>query len=165
MVGQKFVYAHVDRDIKSREIKGALELLETAGVVIRVRQTGGSGLPLSASVHESIFKVLFLDVGLFHAVSGNYSETTRKQDFNAIFKGAVTEQFAGQEILANQSPYTKTELFYWGRKAKSSTAEIDYLIEKYGCIKALKISQAHFVNGNPIISLPFFAIESFLKKK
>ncbi|HEC44253.1 MAG TPA: DUF4143 domain-containing protein [Bacteroides sp.] len=191
MAGQRFVYAHVDRDIKSREIKGALELLETAGVVIRVRQTGGSGLPLSAGVHESIFKVLFLDVGLFHAVSGIYSETAKKQDFNAIFKGAVTEQFAGQEILANQSPYTKTELFYWGRKAKSSTAEIDYLIEinaqvvpievksgstgrmkslhmfieKYGCIKALKISQAQFVSGNPIISLPFFAIESFLKKK
>ena len=61
MVGQKFVYTQVDRAIKSRELKEALELLETAGVVTRVRQTSGSGLPLAAGVHESIFKVLFLD--------------------------------------------------------------------------------------------------------
>lgn len=189
MVGQKFVYAHVDRYVKSREIKEALELLETAGIVTRIRQTGGSGLPLAASVHESIFKVLFLDIGLFHAISGIYSETAKEKDFNAIFKGAVAEQFAGQELLACQSPYTKTELYYWGRRAKSSTAKIDYLIEKdaqvvpveiksgptgrmksmhmfiekYRCKKALKISQAPFNKGNPILSIPFYSIESFLK--
>ncbi len=189
MVGQKFVYAQVDRHIKSRELKEALELLETAGIVTRVRQTSGSGLPLTAGVHESIFKVLFLDVGLFHAISGIYSETAKEKDFTAIFKGAVAEQFAGQELTACQSPFTKTELYYWGRKAKSSTAELDYLIEKnahvvpveiksgptgrmksmhlfiekYKSDKALKISQAPFKNGNPILSLPFYAIESFLK--
>jgi hypothetical protein len=189
MVGKKFVYAQVDRYVKSREIKDALELLETAGVVTRIRQAGGSGLPLAANVHESIFKVLFLDVGLFHAISGIYSETARERDFNAIFKGAVAEQFAGQELLACQSPYTKTELYYWGRRAKSSTAEIDYLIEKdaqvvpieiksgstgrmksmhmfiekYGSKKALKISQAPFNKGNPILSIPFFSIEGFIK--
>ncbi len=38
MVGQKFVYARVDRSIKSRELKEALELLETAGIVSRVRK-------------------------------------------------------------------------------------------------------------------------------
>ncbi len=73
-------------------------------------------------------------------------------------------------------------------RAKSSTAEIDYLIEKNGQIipvevksgptgrmkslhlfmeknntqRALKISQAKFQKGNPILSLPFYAIESFL---
>ena len=58
MVGQKFVYTQVDRTIKSRELKNVLELLETAGVVTCIRQTGGSSLPLAAGVHESIFKVL-----------------------------------------------------------------------------------------------------------
>jgi hypothetical protein len=33
MVGQKFVYAQVDRSVKSRELKEALELIETAGIV------------------------------------------------------------------------------------------------------------------------------------
>ena len=189
MTGQKFVYAHVDRSIKSEKLKEALELLETAGIVNRVRQTSGSGIPLSSGVHESFFKVIFLDVGLFHAISGVYSETAKETDFNAIFKGAVAEQFVGQEFITSQSPYTKAEIWYWGRKAKSSTAEIDYLIEKNGKIipvevksgstgrmkslhlfmeqhhtkQALRISQAMFQLGNPVICLPFFAIESFLR--
>lgn len=189
MVGQKFVYARVDRSIKSRELKEALELLETAGIVSRVRQTSGSGLPLSFGVHESIFKVLFLDVGLFHAISGLYSETAKEKDFNAIFKGAVAEQFAGQEIKAYQSPYTKSELYYWARLAKSSTAELDYLIEKdshvvpveiksgptgrmksmhmfiekYSTENAIRISQAPFKKGQPILSIPFYGIESYFR--
>lgn len=191
MVGQKFVYAQVDRSVKSEKLKEALELLETAGVVTRVRQTSGSGLPLSVNVHESIFKILFLDVGLFHAVSGVYSETAKEKDFNTIFKGAVAEQFVGQELMAYQSSYTKAEIYYWGRRAKSSTAEVDYLIEKdaqiipvevksgptgrmksmhlfiekYHSKKALKISQAPFQKGTPLLLLPFFAIESFMRWK
>lgn len=191
MTGQKFVYAHVDRGIKAEKIKEALELLETAGILTRVKQTSSSGLPLSSGAHESVFKIIFLDIGLFHAVSGVYSQTAKEKDFNAIFKGAVAEQFVGQELIVHQSPYTKAEIFYWDRRVKSSTAEIDYLIEKDGQIipvevksgstgrmkslhmfiekhqakKALKISQAKFQKGNPIISLPFYAIESFLVDK
>jgi hypothetical protein len=191
MVGQKFVYAQVDRSIKAEKLKEALELLETAGIVKRIRQTSGAGLPLSASVHESIFKVLFLDVGLMHAVCGIYSETVMENDFTAIFKGAVAEQFTGQELLVNQSVYTKPGLYYWGRNARNSMAEIDYLIEKNGEIipvevksgslgrmkslhifietyqtkSALKISQAPFEAGSPVLSLPFYAIEGFLKQE
>jgi predicted AAA+ superfamily ATPase len=189
MVGQKFVYSQIDKNTKSRDIKAALELLETAGILTRVRQTSGSGLPLSANVHESFFKIIFLDIGLFHAISGIYSETIRETDLTAIFKGAVAEQFAGQELVAYTSNYSRAGLYYWGRQEKNSTAEVDYLIEKYGKVipveiksgpkghlksmhifiekykseTALKISQARFESGNPIVSLPFYAIESFLK--
>jgi predicted AAA+ superfamily ATPase len=187
MVGQKFVYTQVDREIKSRDLKEALELLETAGVVSKVRQVNGVGLPLAASVNDAYFKVIFLDVGLLHAISGIYAETAMEKDLAAIFKGAVAEQFAGQELIAYQDPFTKPTLFYWGRQAKNSTAEIDYLIELdaqiipievksgstgrmkslhffieyYHSKKAVKISQAPFLAGNPIVSLPFYAIESF----
>jgi len=189
MVGQKFVYAKVDKSIKSRDLKEALELLETAGIVTRVRQTSGAGLPLAAGVNETYFKVLFLDVGLLHAITGIYSDTAKEKNFTAIFNGAVAEQFAGQELIAYQNPFTKPALYYWGRKAKNSTAEIDYLIElnaqiipievksgsvgrmkslhlfieKYHSKKAVKISQAPFNAGSPIVSLPFYVIESFLR--
>ena len=113
-----------------------------------------------------------------------------EKDFTAIFKGAVAEQFAGQELIACHSPYTKAELLYWGRDAKNSAAEVDYMIEKnakiipveiksgtsgrmkslqmfiekYNTETALKISQAPYKKVNPIIFLPFYAIESFLTK-
>lgn len=190
MVGQKFVYTQVDRLARSRDLKEALELLETAGIVSRVWQTNGAGVPLSGQINSAYFKAIFLDIGLFHSISGIYAETARENDFTAIFKGAVAEQFAGQELIANQSPYTRANLFYWGRQVKNSSAEIDYLIEKEGQtipveIKsgstgrmkslhlfienyqpqiALKISQAPFKAEKPIISLPFYAIGSFLNK-
>lgn len=132
MVGRKFVYAHVDNTIKSRELKAALALLEKAGVVTKVKRTSGAGLPLEAGVKDAFFKVLFLDVGLLHSVNGIYLDTVQAKDFTVLFKGAVSEQFVGQELLAYQSPYSRPRLYYWAREAKNSNAELDYLIQKDG---------------------------------
>ncbi len=191
MVGQKFVYTQIDKLVKSRDLKEALELLETAGVVTRVRQTSGAGIPLSGSIHESYFKVIFLDVGLFHAISGIYNETIREKDLSAAFKGKVAEQFAGQEMIAYHSSFTRHSLFYWARKAMNSTAEVDYLLEsngkiipieiksghighmrslhmfidKYGSQLAVKISQAIYQKGDKVLSLPFYAIQGFMNSR
>jgi predicted AAA+ superfamily ATPase len=188
MVGQKFVYARVDSTIKSRELKEALEMLEKAGVITRVNKTGGSGIPLEAGVQEQYFKMLFLDVGLLHAVNDIYSDTAQTKDFNAVFNGAVAEQFVGQELLAYQSPYSKPKLFYWTRDAKNSKAEVDYLttinnsiipievksgttgklkslkifLDKYESEYGFKISQSRFSSNKPIISIPFYTLENFL---
>ena len=190
MVGQKFIYSHVDSTIKSRELKEALEILEMAGIVYRVKRTSGGGLPLESGVKENYFKMVFLDIGLLHAVNGVYADTVGATDFTAIYKGAIAEQFVGQEIIAYHNPFTKTSLYYWTREAKNSNAELDYLIVKNseiipieiksgskGRIKSLimflknykidigvKISQAEFDEELPIMSLPFYAIESFLKQ-
>jgi predicted AAA+ superfamily ATPase len=190
MVGRKFVYAHVDNTIKSRELKQALELLEKAGVVIKINRTSGAGLPLEAGVKDAYFKVLFLDVGLLHAVNGIYLDTVQAKDFTALFKGAVAEQFVGQELLAYQNPYSKPLLYYWAREAKNSNAELDYLIqkegeaipievksgstgrlrsmhmfmEKYQVRQGIKISQAPYNSENQIISLPLYSLEGFVRK-
>ena len=75
MVGQRFVYSHVDSTIKSRELKAALELLEMAGVVRKIRRTSGAGLPLEAGSSDNGFKALFMDIGLMHAENKIYGET------------------------------------------------------------------------------------------
>jgi hypothetical protein len=191
VLGQKYVYANIDRQLKSRELKEALELLETAGVITRVRMSTGSGLPLSSNTDDLFFKVIFLDIGLFHAISGLYAETAIEKDLTAIFKGAVAEQFVGQEIIANISPYRKAGLYYWARKAKNSTAEVDYLIEqgnkitpievksgniahmksmymfleKYQIEEGIKVSQAIYENKKTILSLPFYGIEALMKNE
>ncbi|MQY80458.1 MAG: DUF4143 domain-containing protein, partial [Bacteroidetes bacterium] len=41
-----------------------------------------------------------------------------------IYHGAMAEQFIGQEIALSQHD----RIFYWSRQAKSSTAEVDYVI-------------------------------------
>ena len=189
MVGQKFKYSRVDNTIRSRELKQALELLEMAGIVRKIKRTGGAGLPLEAGTKEQHFKMLFLDIGLLHAVNKIYSDTVQAKDLNSLFKGAVAEQFVGQELIACQNPYTRPGLYYWAREAKNSNAEIDFLIqknsiilpievksgavgkmkslfmflEKYKSNQGLKISQARFSEDKNILCLPFYAIETFIK--
>jgi len=191
MVGQKFVYAKVDKHIKSRELKESLELLETAGIITRIKRTSGSGLPMEANAKLNFFKVLFLDIGLLHNINGIQGESINATDIATIFNGIVAEQFTGQEILISQNNYTKPSLYYWAREAKNSNAELDYLIEfrgniiplevksgvsgrlksmtmfmeKYNSKIGLKVSQATYSVKNDIISIPFYGIEAFYKSK
>jgi predicted AAA+ superfamily ATPase len=187
-VGEKFVYSKVDKTIKSRDLKEAVELLVTAGLIYKVIRTSGAGIPLNVGTKDNFFKPIFLDVGLMHAVNGIYSNTIKEKELTAIYKGAVAEQFTGQEIIASHTPYIKPALYYWAREAKNSNAEIDYLIEKqskiipieiksgsigrmksmkmfleiYKCDFGIKISQAPYKQYANIISIPFYAIEKFL---
>lgn len=190
LIGRKFVYSKVDSDMKSRDLKEAVELLEKAGIVHAVKRTSGAGLPLEAGVKSEFYKLLFLDIGLIHAISKLYTETAAQKDFTAIYNGSIAEQFVGQELLAYSHANTRQGLYYWAREAKSSNAEIDYLttkrdeiipievkagakgrfksllmfIEKFKSKTALKISQDKFHYIEPITGLPLYAIERFVRR-
>lgn len=53
--------------------------------------------------------------------------------------GAVAEQFVGQELLAHRSPFERPELFYWHRRQKSSSAEVDYLVAARGRVVPVEV--------------------------
>ncbi len=187
MVGNKFKYSHVDNNLQSRDLKEALELLEKAGVVYRIKQTSGKGLPLEANAKERHFKTAFLDIGLMQNICGLSSDLliSPDEDFIKVNEGAIAEQFTAQELLAYRDVYLAPSLYYWAREARSSNAEIDYLIphgssalpievkagktgtlrsmhiflEQYGLSAGVRISQHYFNRTLPIISLPFYAIK------
>jgi len=187
MIGKKFKYSHVDSSMQSRDLKEALELLEKAGVVYRIKQTSGEGLPLEASAKERHFKTIFLDTGLMQNICGLSSEmiTSADDNFIKINEGAVAEQYTAQELLAYRDYLQAPSLFYWAREARNSSAEIDYVIpccssalpievkagktgtlrsmhiylEKYRLPAGIRISQLYFNNTLPIVSLPFYAIK------
>lgn len=185
LIGQKVVYTNIDNVAKSRDLKAAFELLETAGIVYKVKRTSGAGLPFEASTKENYYKPVFLDIGLMHAMNGIYSETIKETDLTAIYKGAVSEQFVGQELLALSNNYMKANLYYWAREAKNSSAEIDFLISQKGKIipievksgkkgtlrslllflethkakQGIKISQAVYKQETDLLSIPFYALK------
>ncbi len=189
MVGQKFVYARVDQDMKSGELQAGLEMLEMAGIVTRIKNTSGAGLPLELNAKNNYFKTIFLDIGLMHCALGIHQEIAKEKELTAIFKGAVSEQFVGQELIANQPVYTKPSVYYWVREERNSQAEIDYLISKDSAILPIevksgptgrlrsldlflktfnyktgyKISQAKYLDGNPVISIPLYGIEALMQ--
>jgi uncharacterized protein len=47
-----------------------------------------------------------------------------KKDLLSMYNGALAEQFAGQEFLSSG----RDKLYYWTREAKSSSAEVDYIL-------------------------------------
>jgi predicted AAA+ superfamily ATPase len=125
-VGRQIKYSHLAEGFSNPTIKKAFDLLETARMFRKVRAASPAGLPLGASAAENKFKIIMLDIGLLARLSGLPVSTEFHNDnLLSLFKGAMAEQFVGQELLASGHE----ELFYWSREAKSSSAETDFLTE------------------------------------
>ena len=79
-----------------------------------------------------------LDVGLMQNLSGA-TEQLLDGDPMRIDGGAVAEQFAGQELLAHRSPYERPALFYWHRRQRNSSSEVDYLVAAHGRVVPVEV--------------------------
>jgi hypothetical protein len=129
MTGRKFKYDALPGSWKARELAPALDLLCKASVVHKVTHSSGNGVPLKAESNPNRFKTLFLDVGLAQRIMGADIKPWFLEPSAAIRNaGAVVEAFVGQEILAYGSPWAQADLYYWHREARSSNAELDYLL-------------------------------------
>ena len=138
-VGQQIKYTGLSADFSGVTNKKAIDLLSTARLIHKVRATTPGGLPLGANASEKKFKAIMVDIGLLFRLSGlSLSSEYPKKQLLSIFKGALAEQFVGQELLANG----QEELFYWSRDAKSSSAEVDYLLSKDGTIIPIEVKNS-----------------------
>ena len=54
-------------------------------------------------------------------------------------RGAVSEQFVGQELAATRPPWEPRDLFCWARECRSSNAEVDYLGASGGRIYPVEV--------------------------
>jgi predicted AAA+ superfamily ATPase len=91
---------------------------------------------LGASASVKVFKSLMLDLGLMRYLSGMPDDIEyARGDLLAIYRGAMAEQFVGQEMLVSQ----QGSLYYWDRQAKSSSAEVDYLAVMNGIIHPVEV--------------------------
>lgn len=128
MVGRKFKYAHVSREYKSRELEKALQQLCLAGIATKVLCTSANGLPMGAEVKQKFFKTVYLDIGLMCASLNLNLLGLSQGDITLINDGALAEQFIGQILKFSGKYYEAPQLYYWAREAKSSSAEVDYLL-------------------------------------
>jgi predicted AAA+ superfamily ATPase len=123
-VGRQIKYSRLAEGYSNPTLKKAFELLCLAGVVRKIASVNPAGLPLAASASPGIFKVIMADIGLMQSLAGmSVDMEYAKSDLLQVYRGAMAEQFVGQEILVSQGG----ELYYWDRQAKSSMAEVDFL--------------------------------------
>ena len=135
-VGGQIKYSELANGFSNPTIKKAFDLLETARLFKKVKVASPSGIPLGANSKDKKFKAVMLDIGLMANLNGiNVSIEYMKSDLLSVFRGALAEQFVGQEILAA----TNSDLYYWAREASGSSAETDYLIEKQAKVVPVEV--------------------------
>lgn len=129
LVGQIVKYSHIDPEIRSRELKEALQQLTMAGLLQPIVVTAASGLPLSAQQNEKKFKLLFLDMGLMQRVTALEAEILLRPDLLLVGRGGLAEQWVGQELLASNPPEEPPALYFWHREQAGSQAEVDFVVQ------------------------------------
>lgn len=140
-VGSKFKYSNVSPPGGSTSgYKEALDLLIKSGIVHRIYHTSARGLPLGAQINEKKFKILPLDSGVYQRILGLDLSQHIISDFDQlIHREHLSELFVGLELISHQSPFLHPQLYYWHREAKSSSAEIDYVVSAHGRIIPIEV--------------------------
>ena len=124
---RRFVLGRVREGARAREFEGAIQWLSDAGLVHRVTRYTKPAHPVRTYEDVHIFKLFLHDVGLLGALSGlDQSVLLQGAGIFEEFKGALTEQYVLQQIVAarNEAP------MYWSRSADNARAELDFAIER-----------------------------------
>ncbi len=135
-VGEQIKYTRLDDSHAGATNRRAFDLLRKARVIHKVASCNPSGLPLGASANGKRFKAALLDIGLLQNLCQvPVDRELREDDLLAMYRGKLAEQFVAQELIANHT----SELFYWAREARSSSAEVDYLAVRDGRILPIEV--------------------------
>jgi predicted AAA+ superfamily ATPase len=144
MLGKKFIFSHINKDVKAAALRQALDLLTKARVCTQVFATHANGLPLISEANNKTFKVNFLDIGLVASQLGlGLHQLKNTADLNLINNGAIAEQMVGQQLLTIEPFYIDPSLCYWAREERSSNAEIDYVIQNANQILPVEVKAGH----------------------
>lgn len=135
-IGGQIKYTRLDDGHSGRTNRKAFELLARARVIHKIPACDPSGLPLGATANRKKFKACLLDIGLLQRLCRVPADLELKQEnLLGIYRGKLAEQYVAQELLA----WHGSDLFYWARDARSSSAEIDYLVVFEGKIYPVEV--------------------------
>jgi len=187
--GNKFKYSNISPG-NPQVYKDALDLLVKAGLAYKVYHTAARGIPLGAQVDDKKFKVLIWDTGIYQRVLGLDLSAYAISDFSRLInRGNMVELFVGLELIAHGSPRMHPNIHYWHREAKSSNAEVDYVIAPKGKVvpievksgtrgqmqsmhiflsernldQGIRISSENFTSYDKIETIPVYAVKNIMQ--
>ena len=135
-IGDQLKYTRLNDGHSGQMNHKAFNLLAKAKVIHKIPACDPSGLPLGATANLKKFKSTMLDIGLLQRICQVPAELELKQEnLLAMYRGKLAEQFVAQEMLAKNS----SELFYWARDVRGSSAEVDYLAVRQGNIYPVEV--------------------------
>ena len=130
---RRFVYGQAQPGARAKTLELALQWLLDAGIVHRVPRVRVPRIPLAAYTDDNAFKLFGVDVGLVGAQADlNPGAIIDGDTLFTEFKGALTEQFVLQSLVASEArPH------YW--VSKSGGAEVDFLIQSPDAVIPLEV--------------------------
>jgi hypothetical protein len=135
-VGEQVKYVRLDEGHSGQTNRKAFELLAKAQLLQKIPSCDPSAPPLGATANPKRFKASVLDIGIMQRLCQVPVELELKQDnLLAMYRGKLAEQFVAQELLAHHG----TDLFYWSREARGSSAEVDFLIVRDGSVYPIEV--------------------------
>lgn len=162
---KKFVFGRVREGARAKDYEEVLVWLSQAGLIHKVPRVTKPGMPLSAYDDHKAFKVFLSDVGLLGAMSGLAPSSVVEGDaVFTEFKGALTEQYVCQQLIADSGmrPY------YWS--AENSRGEVDFLVQEDGRTYAIEVkaeenlqakSLRSFKDKNPKVDAVRFSLSGY----
>jgi predicted AAA+ superfamily ATPase len=134
----KVKFSAISREYKAEQLRSAMTALEQAGLLHRVFHSPANAIPLAAGEDSAYFKLLPLDIGLWvsqtfgNMIAPEFSDNffqkwLSENPFEKRWVGQIAEIVVGNSILSqHQIP---GRVHYWIREAKSSNAEVDYIVQ------------------------------------
>jgi predicted AAA+ superfamily ATPase len=176
----KFVYGQIKSGARAAQYENAISWLVDAGLVCKNFRATTPNVPLKAYWDLKAFKLFVNDVGLLSCLAGLRKSVLAEGDraFKE-FKGALTEQYALQQLVA-----ADFEPCYWS--SDKGVAEVDFLIDtnrgvvpvevkaetnlkakslrvyrdKYSPELSVRVSMAGYDFADGLLSVPLYAMEA-----
>lgn len=176
----KFIFSHVKKGWRAKDLEDALEWLIGAGLAYKVRKIEKPFMPLSSYADDTAFKLYLSDIGILRKLSKLPHEIILDATPNyKEFKGSLTENYVLCELIKS----VDDSLYYW---SSGNTAEVDFILQcaaeivpvevksersvkarslaeyrkKYSPKYAVKTSMRIETNGEEVLNVPLYLISA-----
>lgn len=130
---RKFIYGLLREGARAKDFELAIQWLADCGLIMKSTRISKPGMPLISYIEMNAFKLYLLDIGLLAAQGKMDARVILEgQRIFEEFKGALTEQFVAQELLA-----AGYDLYYYSKE--NSSGELDFILQIGGHIIPVEV--------------------------
>ena len=134
---KKFIYGAIRHGARAKEYELAMSWLIDCGLIHKITNVTKPAIPLKAYEDFNTFKLFLVDIGLLAAMTDlDIRSILAGNTLFEEFKGALTEQYVLQELVAKK----EAVIYYWS--AENARAEIDFLLQLQGKLIPLEVKAA-----------------------
>ena len=160
----KFIFSHVKKGWRSKDLEDALEWLIGAGLVYKVCKIEKPYIPLSSYADDTSFKLYMADVGILRKLSKlPYEVVLDATSHYREFKGSLTENY----VLCELTQSVDDTAYYW---SSGNTAEVDFIIQSGVEIVLIEVKSEKNVKARSLAEYrkkyePKYAVKTSMKSE